>query len=192
MLEPHGKLIDDLGNSMSAEESIALRIDGEMTVGNLRRAICDHFQWALNIDFADPANTARFWYVSEEKLEPRLGDRYCDEGAALEQPLCIARLVKDLHEALEQVDDGSPVAAFLMRCPEHRYTVRRVQIAIDHPFAEVRDNLIKADMLPIDLMRCKLAFFGASRFDPRSDKWVRISLFQDMPYPEEFSEGSAS
>lgn len=62
-----------------------------------------------------------------------------------------------------------------------------MQIAEGHPFAEVRDNLIGKDMLPIDLMRCKLAFFGASRFDPRSDKWVRISMFQDMPYPDEMA-----
>jgi hypothetical protein len=61
--------------------------------------------------------------------------------------------------------------------------VRRAQIAARHPYAEVQDNLIGADMLPIDLMRCKLAFFGASHFDPRSDKWVRISLFQGAPYP---------
>jgi hypothetical protein len=43
----------------------------------------------------------------------------------------------------------------------------------------------------VDLMRCKLAFFGASRFDPRSDKWVRISLFQDMPYPQDINSQSA-
>ena len=42
-------------------------------------------------------------------------------------------------------------------------------------------------MLPIDLMRCKLAFFGAGRFDPRSDRWVRISLFQGEPYPSEMN-----
>jgi hypothetical protein len=63
--------------------------------------------------------------------------------------------------------------------------VRRAQIAARHPYAEVRDNLIAADLRPIDLMRCKLAFFGASRFDPRSDRWVRISLFQGAPYPLE-------
>lgn len=61
--------------------------------------------------------------------------------------------------------------------------IRRVQRTAVHPFAEVQGNLAAADMLPIDLMRCKLAFFGASRFDPRSDKWVRISLFQGMGYP---------
>ena len=40
-------------------------------------------------------------------------------------------------------------------------------------------------MRPIDLLRCKLAFFGATRFDPRSDRWLRISLFQGAPFPEE-------
>ena len=38
---------------------------------------------------------------------------------------------------------------------------------------------------PIDLLRCKLAFFGASHFDPRSDRWVRISLCQGA-IPGEF------
>ena len=68
-----------------------------------------------------------------------------------------------------------------------------LQIVARYPFAEVRDNLTGSDMLPIDLMRCKLAFFGASRFDPRSDKWVRISLFQNEPYPSDLNaEASAS
>ena len=34
---------------------------------------------------------ARFWYVSEEKLEPRLGERFREPGAEREQPLAIAR-----------------------------------------------------------------------------------------------------
>lgn len=187
MLEPHGALVDDLGATMSAKETPAARIDGTMTVDALRRALGDRFRWALDIDFDDPANSARFWYVSEEKLEPRLGDRHCENGAEREQPLCIARLVQDLSRALDGINGTSPVAAFLMRQPDHRYALRRVQIAMAHPYAEVRDNLIGSAMLPIDLMRCKLAFFGATRFDPRSDKWVRISLFQDMPYPDELS-----
>ena len=191
MLEPHGALIDDLGASMSAEETMAARIDGAMSVDRLRAIIRDRFQWALEIDFANPANDARFLYVSEEKLEPRLGERHAEPGAEREQPLCIARLVQDLHRALDAVAGNSPVAAFLMDQPQHRHALRRVQLAEDHPFAEVRDNLIGATMLPIDLMRCKLAFFGASRFDPRSDKWVRISLFQDLPYPDELAERAA-
>ncbi|WP_347311287.1 hypothetical protein [Defluviimonas sp. SAOS-178_SWC] len=187
MLEPHGALVDDLAATMSADEAAAFRIDGAMTAGTLRDILRDRYGWALKIDFTQRDNTARFWYVSEEKLEPRIGERHEEPGAELEQPLCIARLACELAEALTGWDAEAPLARFLLAHPEHRYMVRRAQIAQRHPFAEVQDNLIAADMLPIDLMRCKLAFFGASRFDPRSDKWVRISLFQGEPYPSDLA-----
>ena len=64
---------------------------------------------------------------------------------------------------------------------------RRVQQSATNPYAEIRDNLLAADMLPIDILRCKLAFFGASHFDPRSDKWVRISLFKGEPFPDDLN-----
>ena len=86
------------------------------------------------------------------------------------------------------------VADFLLRHPEWRHVVRRAQIAARHPYAEIRDNLIDAGMRPIDLLRSKLAFFGASRFDPRSDRWLRISLFAGEPFPEDIvaaQEGEA-
>ena len=191
MLEPHGDLIDGLGECMSADEAQSQRIDGGMTIATLRQRLQTDYGWALKVDFTDLANTARFWYVSEEKLEPRLGERHQEPGADLEQPLCIAWLVQALHAGLNGLDGTGSVAEFLMQHPEHRFALRRVQIMVRRPFAEVRDNLIAADMLPIDLMRCKLAFFGASRFDPRSDRWVRISLFQDMPYPEDFNAKAA-
>ena len=37
------------------------------------------------------------------------------------------------------------------------------------------------------LLRAKLSFFGASRFDPKSDRWVRITLFQGAPLVEELN-----
>jgi len=191
MLEPHGDLVDDLTDHMGADEAASFRVIGAMRVGDLRRTLSDHYGWALSVDFTAPENVARFWYVSEEKLEPRLGERATEEGADLEQPLCIARLVSELHAALQDRGDDEPVAAVLLAHPEHRYAIRRVQIARNHPYAEVRDNLIAADMLPIDLLRCKLAFFGASRFDPRSDRWVRINLFQGAPFPDEIGADGA-
>jgi hypothetical protein len=50
--------------------------------------------------------------------------------------------------------------------------------------------MIGADLRPIDLLRCKLAFFGATRFDPRSDRWLRISLFPGAPFPAELQSVS--
>lgn len=188
MLEPHGDLVDDLADCMAADEAPSFRIDGAMSVHDLRLSLEQNYGWALSIDFSLPENVARFWYVSEEKLEPRLGERATEDGAPLEQPLCIARLVAELAETLRQCDDDDAIAAFLLAHPEHRYVIRRVQIAQNHPFAEVQDNLAAAAMLPIDLLRSKLSFFGATRFDPRSDRWVRINLFQGAPFPDELGQ----
>ena len=127
--------------------------------------------------------------MSEEKLEPRLGERADEPGAELEQPLAVARDVRGLRAALARAPPDETLAAFLLRSPEHRHTVRRVQIAARHPYGEVRDNLIAADMRAIDLLRCKLAFFGVTRFDPQSDKWLRITLFQGAPFPDELHDG---
>lgn len=191
LLEPHGALVDDLAETMQADEDTVFRIDGTMTVGALVAQLAAHYAWVRRFDFSDPASEARFWYVSEEKLEPRLGERGAEDGAEREQPLAVARDVSRLEAALLAAPQDEPVAAFLMRRPDFRHVVRRVQIAIGHPYAEVRDNLVGATMRPVDLLRAKLAFFGASRFDPRSDRWLRISLFADAPFPEEICRSEA-
>jgi hypothetical protein len=41
------------------------------------------------------------------------------------------------------------------------------------------------------MLRAKLSFFGATHFDPRSDRWVRICMYTGAPYPEELNEASA-
>lgn len=187
LLEPHGSVVDDLADTLDADEDTRFAIDGRMSVNALHRLVATQYGWTSRFDFSDPAQTARFWYVSEEKLEPRLGQRHQEPGQERESPLGIARAVCELAQALALRAPSESVAAFLMALPEHRHTVRRVQTLADLPFAEIHDNVLKDDMLPIDILRFKLAFFGASRFDPRSDRWVRISLFQDMPYPEEIT-----
>ena len=128
MLEPHGDLVDGLADCMTADERASFRLDGAMSVATLCDILAEHYGWALAIDFDQPENSARFWYVSEEKLEPRLGNRFEEEGAALEQPLCIARLVRELHAALHDWPGDTPLAAFLLSRPEHRFMVRRAQI----------------------------------------------------------------
>ena len=72
-----------------------------------------------------------------------------------------------------------------------RHLVRRIQISARHPYAEVRDNLLSAQMRPIDLLRAKLACFGATRFDPKSDRWVRITMFQNAPLFDEIGHCDA-
>lgn len=190
MMEPYGPLVDDLHAAMAADEAADWRIDGAMTVDTLRRIVEDVYGWALSIDWNDPAAQARVWYTSEEKLEPRLGERYEEPLAPYEQPLAPGRDAAALHADLIAAGAGESVAGFLLRHPEHRGVARRAQLAARYPYAEVRDNTISSAMMPIDLLRAKLSFFGASHFDPRSDRWVRINMYRGAPFPHELASST--
>ena len=191
MLEPYGALVDDLADQMGADENAAFRIDGAMSLERLREIVEEVYGWALKIDWQSPDSLARIWYVSEEKLEPRLGERFEEPLDAYEQPLAPGRDAALMYGDLQSWDGEPSVAAFLLRHPEHRHIVRRAQITTRYPYAEIRDNTISAALLPIDLLRCKLAFFGATHFDPRSDRWVRINMFQGAPFPQELADCDA-
>jgi hypothetical protein len=185
ILEPYGYLVDPLAENMSDVDTDAFRINGSMTIARLRQILEQHYGWALNIDWTKQDNCARAWYVSAEKAEPRLGERFEEPIAAYEQPLAPGRDAAALFVALDGSVGSDTIAKFLLRYPEHRHTVRRAQIVEKAPYAEIQDNTIGSDLLPIDMLRCKLAFFGATHFDPRSDRWVRICLFGNAPYPED-------
>jgi hypothetical protein len=192
ILEPYPDLVDGLANTMADSNIDAFRIDGAKSVAATRAALETSFGWALAIDWEAPENCARAWYVSEEKLEPRLGERFDEPIAEYEQPLAPARDAAAAHKALAVYDADTAIAAFLLDHPEHRHTIRRAQITAIAPYGEIHDNTISADVLPIDMLRAKLAFFGATHFDPRSDRWVRICMYAGAPYPEDLSQATAN
>lgn len=187
LIDCHGDLVDDLAETMSADEAALFRIDGAMPIADLIALFEQTYSWALPIPFEERQACARLWYVSEEKLEPRLGERFDEDLDEWEQPLAPGRDARAAWRALTEWKGAPTTAAFLLAHPEHRHIVRRAQIASQHDYAEIRDNTIAADMLPIDLLRCKLSFFGATKFDPRSDRWVRINMYQGAPFPHELA-----
>ncbi len=185
LIEPFGDLVDGLAECMG--DPFGACVPPMRETGALRRAIAQSFDWALGVDYTAAVNSGQFWYVSEAKKEPRLGLRYAEEGAALESPLDIARRVQALHADLPACPE--PVSAFLARHPDHALAVERVTLAARYPYAEIRDNLIAQSCLPIDMLRCKLSFFGAAKFDPKSDRWTRITLCQGAPLAEDIAAG---
>lgn len=185
MIEPFGDLVDDLAETM-ATEAVAV-LNPAMSCAELRDLIARNWRWAL-CDYDDPDACHQFWYVSQSKAEPRLGLRHAEDGAELESPLDIARQVACV--AADLPDDAS-VAAFLADHPQHRAAVRRIQTLARAPYAEIRDNLIGRECLPIDMLRCKLAFFGAAKFDPKSDRWTRITLCQGAPLAQDLGRMDA-
>ncbi|NVK16268.1 MAG: hypothetical protein HWE35_19025 [Rhodobacteraceae bacterium] len=191
ILEPYAELVDGLSDCMSDANKDAFIINGAMPVAQVRELLQNSFGWALDLDWSARENIARAWYVSEEKLEPRMGERFDEPIAEYEQPLAPARDAAAAHAALAHWDGVEPVAAFLLRHPEHRHTVRRAQMSLVAPYGEIRSNTISDRVLPIDMLRAKLSFFGATHFDPRSDRWVRICMYAGAPYPEDLSTANA-
>src|SRR3990167_6884633 len=188
LLEPHGDLVDGLSGCMDADEAAAFAVDGAVTIGAFRQMLERHYAWALAQDHSTPENIARFWYVSAEKLEPRLGGRFTEDGTALELPIGTSRMAAELSAALAGWPEDQPLAGFLLAHPEHRFMVRRGQQSAGHPLGGNSGKLFAARVRPIFILCCKLGFFGASHFDPRSDRWVRIALFQGLPYPDEVTK----
>jgi hypothetical protein len=190
LIELYPELVDALSETMASRAET--RFEPEMRLAHLREIVEDRYAWALRLDLDDARQRQLFWYTSEEKLEPRLGDRFAEPGAEKEMPLAIPIYVQALYAALASAEPQERVATFLMRHPEHRSTVRRVQTTARHPYGEIYDNLVGAECLPIDLLRCKLSFFGASKFDPKSDRWTRITMYQGAPLPDQLHEPEAA
>ena len=191
LIEMIPEQVDPLADCMANPHTPQL--DPSMTLSALGAVLDQHYSWTRDIDLCDPATQAQFWYVSEEKLEPRLGNRYHEDGAEREMPFNMPLYVDRLRRALGEVgaeveaDESQSVAEFLMRRPDLRHIVRRVQTTARYPYGEIRDNLVDAGCRPIDLLRCKLSFFGASKFDPKSDRWTRITLYQGAPTAADLS-----
>lgn len=191
ILEPYGDLVDGVCDCMSDSNKGAFVIDGTAPLSEITALIKQNFDWALALDWEDPQNCARAWYVSEEKLEPRLGERFEEPISDYEQPLAPARDAALAYRDMMKFDANTSVAQFLRQYPEHRHTLRRALIAKVAPYGEIHDNTIAAAVLPIDMLRAKLSFFGATHFDPRSDRWVRICMYMNAPYPDELGPENA-
>ena len=150
--------LNGLTAGMSLETGATVRVNGSMTLSQLRQHLETDYAWALDIDWSQRQTHSRAWYVSAEKLEPRLGERFDEPIEKYEQALAPGRDAVRLYNALQAWPESTLVSEFLLRHPEHRHSVRRVQVLAQAPYAEIRDNTISHNVLPIDMLRCKLSF----------------------------------
>jgi len=185
MMEPYNEIIDPLIKKMSSEEDEYFNIPTDRTVEELKSIIEKKYPNILTINFDKKKNYKKFWFISKNKEEPRLADRFEEQGSNLEQPLAIARDIKKLYNKLLDVNTNSTIDKFLIDNSNLRHVVRRAFIIEKFPYSEIQDNTISESVIPIDMLRLKLSFFGALKFDPRSDKWLRICMFQGAPLPNE-------
>lgn len=185
-LEIYADHVVDLEKDMNAKETY--QIEPRMTIEQLKRIIECQYKWAFQYDFTDPNEKYYFWYRSEEKEEPRMGVRGEEPGEEWELPMNVAEQVQELYEVIKEVYPGEMVASFILQHPRYKGIIQRIQSLDGYEYGEIQANLLAKDLLPIHLLRCKLSFFGAERFNPKSNRWLRITLFQGAPLVEEIGD----
>ena len=185
MMEPYDDIVSPLIKKMSSEEERYFNIPTDRTVSDLKTILEEKYSEILKIDFLKKENQLNFWFISKNKEEPRLANRFDEVGSDLEQPLAIARDIKKLYDAIKSSKNNLKISEFLSQNSDLRHVVRRAFIVEKFPYSEIQDNTIGKEIIPIDMLRLKLSFFGALKFDPRSDKWLRICMFQGAPLPEQ-------
>ena len=179
LMELYPERIDGFQEKVNADETLAL--PKNKTVADLLAVLEAHYQWAITIDFNEPDNRYWFWYRSVDKEEPRMGVRGQEQGDNRELSLDIARQANHLYLALQQADSQQLISEFILTKPKYRSIARRVWTMSHKSMGDIQMNVLHKDTLPIQLLRCKLSMFGATKFDPRSDRWVRVTLFQGAP-----------
>ncbi len=187
MMEVYPDIVEPLSYEMSINEDEYFDIDTSKTIDEVCKLIENQYTWLLNIDFDNKENIFNFWYYSKNKQEPRMSDRFSEEGSELELPLAIARDISALYGDLKSYDLKRDLGYYLLKNQEYRHILRRVLICEKLPYSEIQDNTISKTLIPVDMLRLKLSFFGATRFDPRSDRWVRITMYQGAPLMKEIS-----
>ena len=184
LVELYPERVDDLESATGSDEREEVR--PEMPVAVLRRALEARYGWALDVEFERPETRALFLVPLRR-----------EGGAAARPPPRGARRGAGASPRDRTSGGGAPPGARASgsrnagravsssRAPGFRQIVRRIQSLDGSPFAEIRDNLLDRSCEPADLLRGKLAMLGASRFDPKSLLWTRVTFFQGAPLADE-------
>ena len=188
LIELYPDQVDVLEDFMTTDETLDLVPD--MPLVQLKQLIETHLDWTLTEDLKSDVGRYWFWYRSIEKEEPRLGVRGVDEGEEKELAIAIGPRVQRIHSSIDAhlADDPRALTIdYLMANTRDTDIVRRIQTMAGSAYGEIRANLWHRDMKPMHLLRAKLSFLGAQRFDPRGDRWVRVTFFQGAPLLSELN-----
>ena len=100
MMEPFNNIVYPLIKEMSAEEEKYFSIPANRIIADLKKILEDQYSEIIKIDFTKKERNQNFWFISKNKEEPRVANRFLNKGSELEQPLAIAREIKKLYERI--------------------------------------------------------------------------------------------
>jgi len=93
MMEIYPLIVEPFSYEMSIDEEIYFEIDASRSIADICQLIEKQYQWLLDVNFDEKENIFNFWYYSKNKQEPRMSDRFSEEGAELELPLAMKCLL---------------------------------------------------------------------------------------------------
>ncbi|MFT6139489.1 MAG: hypothetical protein ACJAXN_000679 [Psychromonas sp.] len=189
LMELYPELVDVYQEQMNCDETLSL--PSGKKIQDLLLILEKNYRWAINTDFTQPENQYWFWYRSQDKEEPRLGVRGEEPGDDRESLLDIGRQANRLYHVLLGQASERFLVEFLVQYPQYRTIARRVWTMGNKAMGDIQMNVLHKASLPMHLLRCKLSMFGATTFDPRSDRWVRVTFFQGAPLLDEIHAQTA-
>jgi len=159
------------------------------TVESLKALVRDEYQWALDTDMSAPDAYKYVWYKSETAEEPRRGARE-EVPEALDLGLDICGSIQSLFADLDAEDGALSVARFLMKHPEHRYIVARIQSLRGQGYHTPRANINAEAFVPIDLVRLmNVGIHGIDKTRDFLSRNLRGVLYHGAPTPDDLRAG---
>jgi hypothetical protein len=159
------------------------------TVEDLITLVRQDYQWALDVDMSGPDAYKYVWYKSETAEEPRRGARE-EVPDALDLGLDVCGSIQALRADLETEDSNVSVARFLLKRPQHRYIVSRIQSLKGHEYHTPRANINSEAFVPIDLVRLmNVGIHGIDKSRDFLSRNLRGVLYHGAPTPDDLRAG---
>jgi hypothetical protein len=159
------------------------------TVEDLIALIRKDYQWALDTDMSGPEAYKYVWYKSETAEEPRRGARE-EAPDALDLGLDVCGGTQSLMTDLQAESGQLSIARFLIKHPEHRYMVSRIQSLSGHDYHTPRANINSEAFVPIDLVRLmNVGIHGIDKSRDFLSRNLRGVLYHGAPTPDDLRAG---
>lgn len=185
------ELVPDVADSLMSgvQTPDEVNVSPAETVGSLLALIRAEYQWALDTDMSGPEAYKYVWYKSETAEEPRRGAR--DEvPEALDLGLDVCGDIQRLDADLQKTDADLSVARFLLRHPQHRFTVARMQSLRGLGYHTPHANINAETFVPIDLVRLmNVGFHGIDKTRDFLSRNLRGVLYHGAPTPDDLRSG---
>ncbi|GHD12576.1 hypothetical protein ACFOEZ_09425 [Tianweitania populi] len=159
------------------------------TAADLLATIRAEYDWALRTDLSGPDAYRYIWYKSETAEEPRRGARE-EVPDALDLGLDICGGIQTLADDLEASDPDLTVARFLMKHPQHRFILSRIQSLRGRRYHTPHANINSDAFVPIDLVRLlNVAIHGIDKTRDFLNRNLRGVLYHGAPTPQDIRSG---